>query len=111
LDEAGIHQPADEMEAELPDSDPEMVTENADDTLDGAGDPSLLMLLMGIGLLFAVAMAAPFLAGFENIIGLVIIAFGLYQAWKMNKRNPVVITGPFKLDISDGSIIEGSVNG
>ena len=39
--------------------------------------------------------AAPFLAGFENIIGLLIIAFGLWEAWKFNKRVDAAITGPY----------------
>ena len=49
-------------------------------------------------LLFAlVCLAAPFLAGFENIIGLLIIAIGLYEAWKLNQRLVVNITGPFEV--------------
>ncbi len=40
---------------------------------------------------------APFLMGADSIIGLIIIAIGLYEAWKLNKRNPIVITGPFDL--------------
>lgn len=44
----------------------------------------------------ALAVAAPFLAGFENIIGLLIIGFALWQAWSMNKRTEVVFAGPFR---------------
>jgi hypothetical protein len=50
---------------------------------------------VGILLLIAIAAAAPFLAGIENVIGLVIIGFALYQAWKMNRRVPLAITGPY----------------
>ena len=42
-------------------------------------------------------MAAPFLAGFENIIGIAIIGFALYQAWQMNARRRVVFTGPYAI--------------
>jgi hypothetical protein len=48
---------------------------------------------MGIGVIYAI----PFLAGFENIIGLVIIAIGLYEAWKLNKRAELNVAGPFKV--------------
>ncbi len=48
-------------------------------------------------LILAIACAAPFLAGFENIIGIVIIGIGLYEAWKLNRRSTVAITGPHTL--------------
>jgi hypothetical protein len=57
-------------------------------------------LLIGFGLLLLVACAAPFLAGFQNIIGLVIIGIGMYQAWKINRRVPLVISGPHALAAS-----------
>jgi len=41
------------------------------------------------------ALAAPFLAGASNIMGIIIIGIGLYEAWKFNKR--VIVNGPFKL--------------
>ena len=44
--------------------------------------------------------AAPFLAGFDNVIGIVIIAFGLYQAWNLNKQQKIEMTGPFALNPS-----------
>jgi hypothetical protein len=51
--------------------------------------------LLGVVALILIAAAAPFLAGIQNIIGLVIIGFALYQAWQMNRRAPLVINGPF----------------
>jgi hypothetical protein len=33
----------------------------------------------------------------ENLIGLMIIGFALFEAWKMNKRTPVEFSGPFAL--------------
>lgn len=47
--------------------------------------------------LLALAFAAPFLGGLENIMGLIIIAIGLYEAWKINRAAPLVITGPYRL--------------
>jgi hypothetical protein len=59
--------------------------------------------LTGIGylaflvVLFVLACAAPIMAGFENIIGWVIIAIGLYEAWKINKRRVMQISGPHQI--------------
>lgn len=44
---------------------------------------------------FVIAYAAPFLMGFDNIIGMIIIAIGIWEAWKINKRVDVTITGPY----------------
>jgi hypothetical protein len=41
--------------------------------------------------------ATPFLGGVQNIMGILIIGFGLYQAWKLNRRLAFVITGPHLL--------------
>ena len=43
------------------------------------------------------AYALPFLAGFENIIGLLIIGFGLWQAWTMTAKQARVWAGPFRV--------------
>jgi hypothetical protein len=56
-----------------------------------------VQLLVAIGFLLAFAMAAPFLGGFENIIGILIIGFALWEAWKINRRVPLQIEGPFRL--------------
>ena len=48
-------------------------------------------------LLLAIACVAPFLAGFENIMGIIIIGIGLYEAWKLNRRATLEITGPHTL--------------
>lgn len=58
----------------------------------GPANP-ILVIALGIGLIYAL----PFLAGLQNIFGLVIIAIGLYQAWKMNQRAELRISGPFKV--------------
>jgi hypothetical protein len=44
---------------------------------------------------FSLGIIAPFLMGTSNIIGWIIIAFGLMQAWRLNGRIPVQIAGPF----------------
>lgn len=45
-------------------------------------------------LVFAFAFAMPVMGGFENIIGLLIIAFALWEAWKINKSHHLSFTGP-----------------
>ena len=49
-----------------------------------------------IGLVL-VAYGIPFLAGAKNIIGILIIGFGVYQAWQMNRGLALEITGPHPL--------------
>ena len=46
----------------------------------------------------------PFLTLPQNIIGLFIIGVGVYEAWKLNKRVPLTITGPYF--VSAGSVID-----
>lgn len=48
-----------------------------------------------VSLLLAVMM--PFLQGVENIIGLLIIGFALWEAWSKSAPRQLVITGPFQL--------------
>lgn len=43
------------------------------------------------------ALAAPFFGGFENIIGLLIIGFALFQAWVINKSGRITFNGPYRL--------------
>jgi hypothetical protein len=50
-----------------------------------------------LGVLLGIALAAPFLGGVENLLGIIIIGVGLYEAWKLNRHQPVVITGPHVL--------------
>jgi len=59
---------------------------------DGSG------FLIGLVMLFGLMLALPFLSGIENIIGIVIIAIGVYEAWKINKRP--AITGPHAVGAS-----------
>jgi hypothetical protein len=52
--------------------------------------------LPSVALIISIALAAPFRQGF-NIIGLLIIAFGLWRAWKLNQRTEITINGPFSV--------------
>jgi hypothetical protein len=44
----------------------------------------------------AEAYVLPFTMGFQNVVGLIILAFGLYQAWRINKKARVEISGPYR---------------
>ena len=59
-------------------------------SLDGPDLP----IMIGIVVLLAVLYATPFLAGIENLIGLLIIGFALYEAWKLNRRTELRVSGP-----------------
>lgn len=61
-----------------------VVTESSTDPAPPSGSAAIV----------ASAIAAPFVAGFQNIIGVIIIGIGLYEAWKLNTRTTMTITGP-----------------
>jgi MFS family permease len=44
-----------------------------------------------------IAFIAPVLMGFQNIIGMLIIAFALWEAWKINKYKKLEFQGPFTI--------------
>ena len=52
-------------------------------------------MFVSLALFAVLILALPFLGGFANILGLVIIGIGVYEAWKINRRVPLVIAGPF----------------
>jgi hypothetical protein len=54
-------------------------------------------LAVRVALAMLLALALPFMLGFENAIGILIIGFGRYQAWQMNKRVAIAVEGPFSL--------------
>jgi hypothetical protein len=67
-------------------------------TTDAEATPAGLgAFLLAVGALLLFACALPFLAGIQNVIGLIIIGIGMYEAWKLNRRVPLVITGPHAL--------------
>jgi hypothetical protein len=53
--------------------------------------------LLGAGALVLMAAMIPILAGFSNIIGIVIIGIAVFEAWKLNRRVKLVITGPYRV--------------
>ena len=71
--------------------------DSADVAAPSFGEFAVAMVTMA-----GVILALPFLAGVKNVLGLLIISFALYQAWKMNRRQQLVVTGPFRLAPSAG---------
>lgn len=65
--------------SQQPESEPPMTA---------AGALAALVIFTGL------VLALPFLAGVENVIGLIIIGIGLYEAWKFNRKPQLTITGP-----------------
>lgn len=52
----------------------------------------------GYVLLVPFSFAVPFIsAASGNVLGLLIVGFGLYEAWKFNRRPKIAITGPFEI--------------
>jgi hypothetical protein len=56
--------------------------------------PTGIDLIIGLAMLIGLIYALPFLSGLQNILGLAIIGFGMYQAWKQNVRQEKKISGP-----------------
>ena len=59
-------------------------------------NPVLALVLLS-AIVLGIAAAAPFLAGASNFMGWLIIAIALYEAWKINRRTLLTVTGPFQL--------------
>ena len=57
----------------------------------------LLALVFVLALTFVFALAAPFLLAAQNPIGLLIIGFALWEAWKFTARRPIPISGPYQM--------------
>jgi len=54
-------------------------------------------VLLGIGALMLLAALIPILSGFSNIIGLLIIGIAVFEAWKLNRRVTLDISGPYRV--------------
>jgi hypothetical protein len=64
--------------------------------------------MLGLGAILLFAAVIPFLAGAKNLIGLLIIGFGLWEAWKLNRRTELAISGPFRVGAAAGDALPGS---
>jgi hypothetical protein len=62
----------------------------------GAGKKALALMLVVV-LVFVMSLALPFMEGVKNLIGLLIIGFALWEAWKINAFRRLPITGPYQI--------------
>ncbi len=89
---------------------PDAQAEPAKDATDAAKDPevaalraapvgmvTMLMILMGF------LYALPIIQGTQAPIGLLIVGFALWEAWKINKKTPIVFTGPHRVGDEGGN--------
>jgi hypothetical protein len=52
---------------------------------------------IALAVTIAIVLASPFLAGIQNVIGILIIGIALYEAWRVNAYTPFLVEGPFQL--------------
>ena len=63
---------------------------------------SAIGMIVGVGLLAALALSMPILSAFDAPIWLLIIGFAVFEAWKRNRRMSLDFEGPFRLGASTG---------
>ncbi len=85
------------IEALVKSPPPTASTRGAKGSGDEAASPGVAKRTTGIAMLVLIVLASPFLGGFSNIIGLLIIAIGLFEAWKQARPAPFATSGPFPL--------------
>jgi len=75
---------------------PGAVSTAADSTAKRA-TPSAGMLVVGVAALLLLFYATPILVGVQSPILLLIFGIALYEAWKLNKKIELRITGPYQV--------------
>lgn len=75
------------------------------------GGRSALQMAPFLVLMIGFMYALPIRVGFMSPIGLLIIAFALWEAWKINKRVPIVINGPFAVGGNVGDLVPPETGG
>ena len=58
---------------------------------------------------FIMGLAAPFMAGAANAIGLLLIAFAMWEAWKINARRQIPFSGPYSIGTRPPSALPAGV--
>jgi hypothetical protein len=64
-------------------------------------------ILLGVVVLVGFFYAVPFLGGVQNVLGLFIIAIGLYAAWQTAGRTVLKVTGPYRVGAAPASSAAG----
>jgi hypothetical protein len=55
------------------------------------------LTLPGAVVMFVISLWLPFARGWSNILGILIIGIGLWEAWRLNRGAKIAITGPYTL--------------
>jgi hypothetical protein len=63
--------------------------------------PSIPQVLVALAFLLGFAYALPVLIGFQSPMALLIVGIGLYEAWVINRRMPILINGPYQIGRAD----------
>lgn len=74
------------------------IAQNAPHTSAASSHVSVLGMLWAWLVLLGFAYASPFLRGASSVMGLVIIAIGLFEAWKLTRPLPIEVLGPFSIE-------------
>jgi hypothetical protein len=67
------------------------------DDADAKTPPTLAQVALALGILICLAYAIPVLVGFQSPMALIIIGVGLYEAWVINRRVRLDISGPHRI--------------
>ncbi|MBV9948827.1 MAG: hypothetical protein JOZ69_18410 [Myxococcales bacterium] len=59
-------------------------------------------LVVAVVFLVGIMLAAPFLTATQAPLGLIIVGFGLWEAWKLSRGPPLHIEGPFRAGATTG---------
>lgn len=65
--------------------------------------PLIVALILIALITFVLALATPVLMGIESPIGLLIVGFALWEAWKFSAHRPIPITGPYLVSTPGGA--------
>lgn len=78
-------------------------SQNANRQVTPAAQAPPLSLGTAVGTLLALGVAAPFLGltqGISGILSVVIIGFGLMQAWRLTGRTELLVVGPYTVEVA-----------
>jgi hypothetical protein len=67
---------------------------------------AILGLVILVALVFVFSLAFPILHGIHNPIGLLIAAFALWEAWKINARRTINLAGPYSISAGRAPIMQ-----
>jgi hypothetical protein len=78
------------------DGSPASAAPNSASQTEATGNVGVAVLKF-FGTMLGILLVAPFLEFGEAPLGLLIIAFGLWEAWKLSRGIPLVVDGPFRV--------------